>query len=783
MKKIYSFLMAFAALATTASAQVVPEGHNFLPRNGWTAEARNETPLGKETRPSGPVAAAIDGIASSFYHSDWASGSGRTGDQAFKITLPESKNISAIGYLPRQSGGDEAQRLKSYSIYISNTDFDVNATPEVAPINGTLAYSSANDRAQKDIILDTPVNGRYILVVGHNFTNYFVCSELYLFTKEEVSYDYQLKVVGADQKITIKGTEYANGAIVTSTELKVADVVAPAIAGMNANVNIHTATQTVTVTYTVADWTTLSNTKAYVFDVEDVSGRGNWIPNAANTQLTTNKKINVAADFTSPAQQFAVLKSSNNNYYLYSVGARKFVSKEGNYTKLTDEPDQPVTYKASTNTSYPFIVMLGGQYLNNTTGYDPSVVTNYNTEDSGNHFRIIQAADGDFSAALAKIEAFENVAIAQEYATVKADAQALITENTGKQDTFNHLTTASFNAIQAVIPATDPATNAEKKAKTAEMKSAIAAAKYNFDGFITFQTTQSGGTRYLGVNPEGTKFVGQDAVTGAQNLWKITSEGAGYAIQNVATGKYVAVPVRSTTNATSETPAALTLYRTGDKVSFGGSDPYTLMHLAGHMDLVGWEISGAATQWTLAKVKELTVNITEGLTNYATFSAPFATQIPEGVTAYTGVENGTSIKLTAIEGGVIPANTGVLLKATTAGNHKFALSTAAGSISGTNAFVASPWDKNMTETNVYTLQANDGVGFFPYNGTKLAGFKAYFLSAAGVQGLSLDFGQVTGIDGAAVENGKLEIFDLQGRRVNNAKSGLYIVNGKKMILQ
>lgn len=779
--------MAFVALATTASAQVVPEGHNFLPRNGWTAVARNETPLGNEAAPSGPVAAAIDGIASSFYHSDWATGSGKTGDQAFKITLPESKNISAIGYLPRQSGGDEAQRLKSYSIYISNTDFDVNATPEVAPIEGTLVYSSANDRAQKDIILNTPVNGRYILVVGHNFTNYFVCSELYLFTKEAVTYNYQVKVVGADQKITIKGTEYANGATITSTELKAADVVAPAVAGMNANVNINTATQTVTVTYSVADWATLSNTKAYVFDVEDASGRGNWIPNAANTQLTTNKKINVAADFTSPAQQFAVLKSSNNNYYLYSVGAHKFVSKEGAYTKLTDEPVQPVTYKASTNTSYPFIVMLGGQYLNNTTGYDPSVVTNWNNEDAGNHFRIIQVTDGDFTAALTKIADFEDVAIAQEYATVKAAAQALITENTGKQDTFNHLTTAGFNAIQAVIPATDPATNAEKKAKTAEMKSAIAAAKYNFDGFITFQTTQ-GSPFYLGVKADGSKFVGQAAVTGAQNLWKITSEGAGYAIQNVATGKYVAVPATNTPNVGSESPVVLYLHRKDGKVSFGTeAGGFQLMHLrgliSGDYDLVGWELAGAATQWTIAKVEELTVNITEGLTNYATFSAPFATQIPAGVTAYTGVENGTTIKLTAIEGGVIPANTGVLLKATTAGNHKFALSTAAGSISGTNAFVASPWDKNMSETNVYTLQANDGVGFFPYNGTKLAGFKAYFHSAAGVQGFSLDFGQVTGIDGAAVENDKLEIFDLQGRRVNNAKSGLYIVNGKKMILQ
>lgn len=791
MKKIYSFLMAFAALATTASAQVVPDGHNFLPRNGWTAVARNETPAGYETAPSGPVAAAIDGVIGSFYHSNWADGSGKTGDQAFKITLPEVKNISGVGYLPRQSGGAEAQKLTAYKIYVSDTeDFDVNALPSVTPTaEGTLTYLTNTDRTQKNIVFDAPVSGKYILVVAQNVTNYFCCAELYLFTKDVVTYNYQVKVLGANQQVTINGVQYGNGATCTSSELQAANVTAPAVEGLTARVDVNTAAQTVTVTYTVDDWANLSNSKAYVFDVEDVVARGNWIANADNTQLTTNEKLHIAADWNSAAQQFAVLKSSNNNYYLYSVGANKFISKSGNYTTFTENPVQPVTYKASTHASYPFIVMLDGQYLNNSPSYTPAVVTNWNNEDAGNHFRIFQVADADFSAALAKIEDFENTAIAEEYNRVKAEAQALITANTGQQDTFNHLTTEGFNAIQAVIPTTDPATNTEKKAKTEEMKNAIAAAKYNFDGYITFQTTQ-GSSFYLGVKPDGSKFVGQSALTGAQNLWKITSVEGGYAIQNVATQKYVSVPVTSTPNALSDTPVALTLFRESDKVSFGAAEGgRRLMHLRGLIngdyDLVGWEFVSAATKWTITKIEDLTVNVTSELSNYATFSAPFATRIPEGVTAYTGVVNGNSIRLTAISDGVIPANTGVLVKGAEAKAYTFAISENEGTPVSNNAFVASLWEKTNTETNAYTLQNNDGIGFYPYSGTNLLGFKAYvnIPAASPVQGLSLDFGQVTAIEGAAVENAKLEIFDLQGRRVNNAKSGLYIVNGQKVILK
>ena len=74
--------------------------------------------------------------------------------------------------------------------------------------------------------------------------------------------------------------------------------------------------------------------------------------------------------------------------------------------------------------------------------------------------------------------------------------------------------------------------------------------------------------------------------------------------------------------------------------------------------------------WTIEKVTSLPVTITAA--KYATFYAPVAVEVPEGVTAHTVTINGEWATLSeALE--VIPANTGVILKATAAGVYNFAV--------------------------------------------------------------------------------------------------------------
>ena len=50
--------------------------------------------------------------------------------------------------------------------------------------------------------------------------------------------------------------------------------------------------------------------------------------------------------------------------------------------------------------------------------------------------------------------------------------------------------------------------------------------------------------------------------------------------------------------------------------------------------------------------------------------------------------------------------------------------------------------------------------------------------------LSLTFGSLTGIETATqAQPGQKAVFDLQGRRVEKAQKGLYIVNGKKVLVK
>jgi hypothetical protein len=182
--------------------------------------------------------------------------------------------------------------------------------------------------------------------------------------------------------------------------------------------------------------------------------------------------------------------------------------------------------------------------------------------------------------------------------------------------------------------------------------------------------------------------------------------------------------------------------------------------------------------WTLEAVTELPVAVTS--VGYATLYAPVALTIPAGVEAFyvSAIAEGEAT-LTPLEN-TIPANTGVILKAAE-GTYNFAIAASvdavANKLAGTVA--AKAW------TNEYTLQNSDaGVGLFQKEVAQLAGFKAYLPAEnvpANVKGLTFDF--ETAIRAIEAAKNSENIFDLSGRRVQKAVKGLYIVNGKKVVIK
>ncbi len=197
-------------------------------------------------------------------------------------------------------------------------------------------------------------------------------------------------------------------------------------------------------------------------------------------------------------------------------------------------------------------------------------------------------------------------------------------------------------------------------------------------------------------------------------------------------------------------------------------------------------LAGNNTLWTVEPVTELPVTVSAA--GYATLFAPTALTIPADVEVYTGTidTEKSTIELSQVAD-VIPANTAVLVKAAE-GTYNFEIAEEATAVEG-NALLGTISTVAAPE-NVYTLQNQNGqVGFYPYTGENVNGFKAYVTVAADaeVQGLTFDFGDATGIEEilSILETGEkaTEIYDLAGRRVTKPVKGIYIKGGKKVIVK
>lgn len=194
--------------------------------------------------------------------------------------------------------------------------------------------------------------------------------------------------------------------------------------------------------------------------------------------------------------------------------------------------------------------------------------------------------------------------------------------------------------------------------------------------------------------------------------------------------------------------------------------------------------------WTIEEVTEIPVTIASN--GLATFYAPVDMQVPDGTTAYAASldEAETTITYSPFADNIIPAGCGALLKGT---NGTINLVPTTGATEKESALVGHEYTVACSQTEeshgasvIYTLQ-NSG-NFMYYTGTKLTGFKAHYelkedhRASSGNSPLRVVFVDdfTTGIE-AVESTSSNEIFDLQGRRVNNALKGLYIVNGRKVI--
>lgn len=182
--------------------------------------------------------------------------------------------------------------------------------------------------------------------------------------------------------------------------------------------------------------------------------------------------------------------------------------------------------------------------------------------------------------------------------------------------------------------------------------------------------------------------------------------------------------------------------------------------------------------------------VTIPASKYTTFASSMPISFAgTAVTAYTAKVEGKVAKLSAISDNIVPANTGVILYAETAGNYFGALSaTTGGSPSGNEmvgvtAETAVPWTKDGNYN--YILQ---GGVFKKATGAKLHAGKAYLSTdyQATSRELQIVFEgeeEATGIADVKSQKEEGGFFNLSGQRVTKPTKGLYIMNGKKMIVK
>ena len=197
-------------------------------------------------------------------------------------------------------------------------------------------------------------------------------------------------------------------------------------------------------------------------------------------------------------------------------------------------------------------------------------------------------------------------------------------------------------------------------------------------------------------------------------------------------------------------------------------------------------------------VKKSKVSATLGTNGYATFASPYAldlttANLPEGLTAYKAAVSGTTVTFTALNQ-MVPANTGVLLQGTASETYSI-LAVASGTTVEDNAFLVNEGGTTFDADDSYyyfgLMKNTLTFGQFAPGTVAIPADKAYLkvlksgIDESPSRALTIMFGdETTGMK--SVQGSGLTVngyYNLNGQRVNQPTKGLYIVNGKKVIIK
>ena len=143
----------------------------------------------------------------------------------------------------------------------------------------------------------------------------------------------------------------------------------------------------------VTDIATLSSSKKYVLTTK----RGPLYGNGNGNRMS----VSGTNPFVNDNYCFTPYKDNDGKCYLYNVGGNSFLRKSDNTAKLELGLEQAeITFGAATGkvddiANYPHTISVDGKFINHSSGW---VNTNYQTQDDGNRWMIVEVGAADETA-------------------------------------------------------------------------------------------------------------------------------------------------------------------------------------------------------------------------------------------------------------------------------------------------------------------------------------------------------------------------------------------------
>lgn len=188
---------------------------------------------------------------------------------------------------------------------------------------------------------------------------------------------------------------------------------------------------------------------------------------------------------------------------------------------------------------------------------------------------------------------------------------------------------------------------------------------------------------------------------------------------------------------------------------------------------------------------DATVSKTITAAGWATYCSPYALDFTGDIANLTDVyivtgANANSLVLTSVKGGTVPANTGLLLEGT-AGDVVIPIAGSSTTNVDANKLVGVTAETELAANGGYVLMGSPKVGFYQNTNAFTVGANTAYLPAnfAATARSFYSFGDATGI-GATLKNKETEnkeVYNLKGQRVAQPTKGLYIKNGKKIVVK